>query len=52
VRAPGATAMPTVVRLYSVALALATSFGIGVLFGVGPARRAARMDPVEALRRE
>jgi putative ABC transport system permease protein len=42
----------TVIRIYSVVLALATSFGIGVIFGVGPARRAARMDPVEALRQE
>jgi putative ABC transport system permease protein len=42
----------TVVRLYSVVLSLATSFGIGVVFGVGPARRAALMDPVEALRQE
>jgi len=43
---------PTVVPAYAIALALITSFGIGVVFGVGPARHAARLDPVEALRHE
>jgi ABC-type antimicrobial peptide transport system permease subunit len=35
-----------------VALALAVSVGIGVFFGVAPAWRAARMDPITALRHE
>jgi putative ABC transport system permease protein len=42
----------TRVPLYAPFLALSVSASIGVLFGVGPARRAASLDPVEALRQE
>jgi putative ABC transport system permease protein len=42
----------TIVPMYSIVLALGVSIAIGVAFGVGPARRAARLDPVEALRFE
>ncbi len=36
----------------SVALAFGISVGIGILFGLYPAQRAAMMDPIEALRHE
>jgi putative ABC transport system permease protein len=37
---------------WSVLLSLFISLGVGVLFGVYPARQAAHMDPIEALRHE
>jgi len=44
--------MPSAVKLWAVAAALAVSGGVGVFFGVYPARRAARLDPIAALRFE
>jgi putative ABC transport system permease protein len=44
--------VPAAVTWWSVALALGVSTGVGLLFGVLPARRAGRLDPVEALRRD
>jgi putative ABC transport system permease protein len=44
--------LPASVTGWSIALALGVSIAVGVFFGVWPARRAGRMDPVEALRHE
>ena len=42
--------LPARVTAWSVAVALTLGAGVGILFGVYPARRAARMDPVASLR--
>jgi putative ABC transport system permease protein len=44
--------MPTIVPLWSVMLALGISVGVGIIFGLYPAIRAANLDPIEALRHE
>ncbi|MCA2983439.1 ABC transporter permease [Gemmatimonas sp.] len=44
--------LPARVTPWSVALSLVLGAGIGVLFGVYPASRAARLDPITAMRAE
>jgi putative ABC transport system permease protein len=46
------TPLPARITLWSVVLALAVGTGAGTLFGVYPATRASRLDPIAALRVE
>ncbi len=48
----GLSPLPARVTLWSVGTALALGAGTGILFGVYPATRAARLDPIAALRVE
>jgi putative ABC transport system permease protein len=44
--------VPATVEMWMIATSLIVSIGIGLIFGVLPARKAAKMDPIECLRYE
>jgi putative ABC transport system permease protein len=55
VLAKGVTAligMPSSIKLWAVFAGLTVAASVGVFFGVYPARKAARLDPIVALRFE
>jgi putative ABC transport system permease protein len=46
------TGFPATIRWWSVVLALLVSTSVGLFFGIWPARKAAALDPIAALRHE
>jgi putative ABC transport system permease protein len=46
------TPLPATIKWWSIVLALVVSTGVGLFFGIYPARKAANLDPIVALRYE
>jgi putative ABC transport system permease protein len=46
------TPLPAAIKWWAIALGLLVSTAVGLFFGIYPAKRAANMDPIVALRHE
>jgi putative ABC transport system permease protein len=46
------TPLPATIQPWSVAISLTVASSVGLFFGVYPASRAAKLDPIVALRQE